>query len=259
MATVKPKPHKARKRFGQNFLIDTQVIDRIVATIAPKKTDNMLEIGPGKGAITLALLETLNQLHVVEIDHNLVTLLESLNQDKLSIHQADILQFNPAQLPTPLRIIGNLPYNISSPILFHLLVNHDKLVDMTLMLQKEVVERIVANPGNKHYGRLSVMMQAFFEVEFMFIVGADAFQPAPKVDSAVVYMKPLKKSLVDNAPLFEKMVKTAFSKRRKTLNNCLKSLIKQAQTSINLSQRAEQLSVADFIVLTQDYEKQHRY
>jgi len=249
--------HKARKRFGQNFLVDTRIIDRIVATIAPKREDNLLEIGPGQGAMTLPLLEKLDQLHVIEIDRDLITLLQSFDKDNLIIHEGDALKFDLDTLPTPLRIVGNLPYNISSPILFHLLENRAQVEDMTFMLQKEVVERMVANNGNKTYGRLSVMMQAFFEVELIFIVPPESFEPAPKVDSAIVYLKPLKKSLVDDVTTFQKIVKAAFAQRRKTLRNCLKLLLTQEQTSIDLSQRAEMLSVADFIKLTNDYEKQH--
>lgn len=249
--------HKARKRFGQNFLVDTKVVDRIVATIAPKSDDNLLEIGPGQGAMTLPLLEKLDQLHVIEIDRDLISLLESFDKSNLIIHQGDAMKFDLSVLPNPIRVVGNLPYNISSPILFHLLQNRALVQDMTFMLQKEVVERIVATHGNKTYGRLSVMMQAFFEVELIFIVPPESFDPAPKIDSAIVYLKPLAKPLIEDTSILEKVVKVAFSQRRKTLRNCLKSLLTQEQTSIDLSQRAEMLSVADFIKLTQDYEKQH--
>jgi len=249
--------HKARKRFGQNFLVDTKVVDRIVATIAPKSDDNLLEIGPGQGAMTLPLLEKLDQLHVIEIDRDLIGLLESFDKSNLIIHQGDAMKFDLSVLPNPIRVVGNLPYNISSPILFHLLQNRALVQDMTFMLQKEVVERIVATHGNKTYGRLSVMMQAFFEVELIFIVPPESFDPAPKIDSAIVYLKPLAKPLIEDTSILEKVVKVAFSQRRKTLRNCLKSLLTQEQTSIDLSQRAEMLSVADFIKLTQDYEKQH--
>lgn len=251
--------HKARKRFGQNFLVDTEVVDRIIATIAPKKDDNLLEIGAGKGAITLALLDKVKQLQVIEIDRDLVTALQSLKKNNLIIHQGDALKFNLNTLPSPLRVIGNLPYNISSSILFYLLEHRALIQDMTFMLQKEVVERIVAKHGNKTYGRLSVMLQAFFEVELLFIVLPKSFDPTPKVDSAIIYLKPLEKSLVNNFAIFTKVVKTAFSQRRKTLRNCLKLLLTQKQTSIDLSQRAEMLKVADFIKLTHDYEKQKQH
>ncbi len=249
--------HKARKRFGQNFLVDAKIVDRIIATIAPKQEDNLLEIGPGQGAMTLPLLDKLTQLHVIEIDRDLISLLQSFNKDNLIVYEGDALKFDLNTLPTPLRVVGNLPYNISSPILFYLLKNRALVQDMTFMLQKEVVERMVAKHGNKTYGRLSVMMQAFFEVELIFIVPPESFEPAPKVDSAIVYLKPLRTNLINNTTVFEKVVKAAFAQRRKTLKNCLKLLLTQEQTTIDLSQRAEMLSVANFIKLTKDYEKQH--
>lgn len=247
--------HTARKRFGQNFLIDNTIIGRIVAVIAPKFDDNLLEIGPGQGAMTLPLLEAVKELNVIEIDRDLITLLESFGKDNLIIHEGDALKFDLNTLPTPIRVVGNLPYNISSPILFHLLENRDKVVDMTFMLQKEVVERMVADNGSKIYGRLSVMIQAFFEAELIFIVPPESFNPAPKVDSAIVYLKPLPKTAVKNMSIFQKIVKASFAQRRKTLRNCLKSLLTQEQTTIDLSQRAEMLAVSDFITLSNDYER----
>lgn len=249
--------HKARKRFGQNFLIDNRIIERIIATIAPKRDDNLLEIGPGQGAITLPLLDCVEQLNVIEIDRNLISILESLQRPNLIIHQGDVLKFDLNTLPIPIRIVGNLPYNISSPVLFHLLENLDKIKDMTFMLQKEVVERMVANNGSKIYGRLSVMMQAFFDVQMIFIVPPESFNPAPRVESAIVHLKPLRQPKTKDIRVLEKVVKLAFSQRRKTLRNCLKPILTQVQTDIDLSKRAEMLTVDDFITLTQDYEKQH--
>ena len=249
--------HKARKRFGQHFLIDHRIIERIIATIAPKRDDNLLEIGPGQGAITLPLLECVAQLNVIEIDRNLSSILESLQRPNLIIHQGDALKFDLNTLPIPIRVVGNLPYNISSPVLFHLLENLDKIKDMTFMLQKEVVERMVASNGSKIYGRLSVMMQAFFDVQMIFIVPPDSFNPVPRVESAIVYLKPLRHPKTKDISVLEKVVKLAFSQRRKTLRNCLKSILTQAQTDIDLSKRAEMLTIDDFIALTQDYEKQH--
>lgn len=246
--------HTARKRFGQNFLIDYQVIERIVAVIAPKFDDNLLEIGPGQGAMTLPLLECVKQLNVIEIDRDLIGLLQGLGKDNLIIHQGDALKFDLSTLPNPIRVVGNLPYNISSPILFHLLENRDKVVDMTFMLQKEVVERIVADNDSKIYGRLSVMIQAFFKAELIFIVPPESFEPVPRVDSAIIYLKPLATTAVKNMTIFEKVVKASFAQRRKTLKNCLKLLLTQQQTAIDLSQRAEMLSVQDFITLANDYE-----
>ena len=249
--------HKAKKRFGQNFLVDNHVIDKIIRVIAPLSTDHLLEIGPGKGAMTLPLLEYNVRLHVIEIDHDLIKLLNSYGRDNLVVHQGDILNFDITSLPKPLRIVGNLPYNISSPILFHLLGFREHIKDMTFMLQSEVVERMASKSGNKVYGRLSVMMQAFFEVEMVFIVPPESFDPPPKVDSAIVYLRPLKDCSVSDIYTFEKIVKASFSQRRKTLRNCLKSLITQDKTSIDLSKRAEMLSVTEFIQLTNDYAKQN--
>lgn len=250
-------PHNPRKRFGQNFLVDDQIINRIISTINPKNNEIIVEIGPGKGALTLPILEHLDHLNVIEIDRDLVSLLNSLQQDKLTIFEADALQFDFNQFPQKIRVIGNLPYNISSPLLFHLLDFREQIIDMTFMLQKEVVDRIVATHGNKTYGRLSVMMQAFFEVESMFVVPKESFEPQPKIESAILYLKTRTEPLVKNPKLLEEIVKVAFSQRRKTLKNCLKSIINQSQTEIDLSQRAEMLSIENFITLMNDYEKQN--
>ena len=249
--------HKARKRFGQNFLIDRQVIERIVSTISPKKEDDIVEIGPGKGAITFPLLEQLNKLNVVEIDRDLIALLQSSQNTKLIIHEADALSFDYSQVSNNLRVVGNLPYNISSPLLFHLISQKDNIIDMTFMLQKEVVDRIVAKNNCKNFGRLSVVMQSFFDVELIFTVPRESFMPQPKIESAIVYLKTRQKPLIDDIKLLEKVVKICFSQRRKTLKNCLKSYLDQKQTEIDLSQRAEMLSVKNFITLTEDYAKQH--
>ncbi|HIF88208.1 MAG TPA: 16S rRNA (adenine(1518)-N(6)/adenine(1519)-N(6))-dimethyltransferase RsmA [Candidatus Thioglobus sp.] len=249
--------HKARKRFGQNFLIDSQIIERIVATIAPRAKDNLIEIGPGKGALTLPLLENLNAMKVIEIDRDLIALLESQNHKKLTVIEADALIFDFGQLEEKARIVGNLPYNISSPLLFHLLEHRSNVIDMTFMLQKEVVDRIVAPHGSKTYGRLSVMLQAFFDVELMFSVPKESFDPQPKIESAIIYFKPRTDAALSESTLLQKVVKAAFSQRRKTLRNCLKSILTQEQTDIDLSQRAEMLSVDEFINLTKDYAKQN--
>ena len=250
-------PHKARKRFGQNFLNDRQVIERIISTISPKKKDDIVEIGPGKGAITFPLLEQLNKLNVIEIDRDLTALLQSSQNTKLIIHEANALSFDFSQISNNLRVVGNLPYNISSPLLFNLLSQKDNIIDMTFMLQKEVVDRIVAKNNHKDFGRLSVMMQSFFDVELIFTVPKESFNPQPKIESAVVYLKTKQKPLIDDIKLLEKVVKICFSQRRKTLKNCLKSYLDQKQTEIDLSQRAEMLSVENFITLTEDYAKQH--
>ena len=249
--------HNPRKRFGQNFLVDNQIINKIISTISPKNNEIIVEIGPGKGALTLPILEHLDHLNVIEIDRDLVSLLNSLQQDKLTIFEADALQFDFNQFPQKIRVIGNLPYNISSPLLFHLLDFREQIIDMTFMLQKEVVDRIVATHGNKTYGRLSIMMQAFFEVESMFVVPKESFEPQPKIESAILYLKTRTEPLVKNLKPLEEIVKVAFSQRRKTLKNCLKSIINQSQTEIDLSQRAEMLSIENFITLMNDYEKQN--
>lgn len=249
--------HQARKRFGQNFLVDDQIVNRIVSTISPKKSDNIVEIGPGKGALTFTLLEHLDHLSVIEIDRDLISLLKLKKQDKLTIYEADALKFDYGLISNNLRIVGNLPYNISSPLLFHLLSSQNQIIDMTFMLQKEVVDRIVAKHGSKTYGRLSVMMQTFFEVESMFTVPKESFDPQPKIESAILYLKTRTKPLTENIKLLEKIVKVSFSQRRKTLKNCLKSILSQEQTDIDLSQRAEMLSVESFITLMKDYEKQN--
>ena len=255
--------HRARKRFGQNFLHDTGVIRRIIAAIHPQATDNMVEIGPGKGALTSLLLERLDQLQVVELDRDLIPLLEQQfpNPEKLTIHQADALKFDFQTLGTadkPLRIVGNLPYNISTPLLFHLLHYHELIKDMHFMLQLEVVKRLAAQPGNKNYGRLSAMTQYFCDVEHLFDVPPEAFNPAPKVSSAIVCLRPRPPRIVaKNLQTLEDVLRNAFNQRRKTLRNTLKNLFdaKQldalaAQINIDLSQRPEQLGIDDFVKIS---------
>ena len=249
--------HQPRKRFGQNFLVDHQIINQIISTISPKNDDSIVEIGPGKGAITFPIIKHLDHLSAIEIDRDLISILKSKEQEKLTIYQADALTFDFSQIPNKLRIIGNLPYNISSPLLFHLLDYRKQIIDMTFMLQKEVVDRIVAPPGNKTYGRLSVMMQAFYEVELMFVVPKESFEPQPKIESAILYLKTREQPLVKNSKPLEEIVKLAFSQRRKTLKNCLKPVLNQSQTEIDLSQRAEMLSTENFVTLMNDYEKQN--
>ena len=249
--------HKARKRFGQNFLVDQQVINQIVSTIAPKRMDSIIEIGPGKGALTFPLIDHLDHIHVIEIDRDLISLLQKKSNKKITIHESDALVFNFDQFTKNIRIVGNLPYNISSPLLFHLLNYRDSIIDMTFMLQKEVVDRIVAAPGSKVYGRTSVIMQAFFDTELMFVVPKESFDPQPKIESAILYLKTKSEPLVQNLRPLEEIVKIAFSQRRKTLKNCLKSVLDQSQTDIDLSQRAEMLSVENFVTLMNDYEKQN--
>jgi len=251
--------HRARKRFGQNFLHDQGVIQRIVQAVGPRPGQHLVEIGPGQGAITRGLLEAAGRLDVVELDRDLIPQLEQqfAGQDELCIHSADALKFDVCQLlpgEGRLRVIGNLPYNISTPILFHLLDQADCIEDMHFMLQKEVVERMAADPGSRTYGRLSVMLQARCQVESLFWIGPGAFRPAPKVDSAFVHLTPFREApfqLLDPG-WFRQIVTHAFSQRRKTLRNSLRGLTSAAQleaAGIDPGLRAERLSVGDFVRL----------
>ncbi|OFZ69213.1 MAG: 16S rRNA (adenine(1518)-N(6)/adenine(1519)-N(6))-dimethyltransferase [Betaproteobacteria bacterium RBG_16_56_24] len=248
--------HKAKKKFGQNFLVDEQIIAGIIAAIRPEPDDNMVEIGPGLGALTRPLLKRLNHLHVVEIDRDIIARLESdYPQDnlksKLTIHAGDALAFDFATLPAPLRIVGNLPYNISSPLLFHFAGYAERIRDMHFMLQNEVVERMVAAPSTPAYGRLSVMLQYRFHMEKLFDVPPESFRPAPKVNSAIVRMVPLPAGEIPvrNEKLFSGIVKAAFGQRRKTLRNTLRSFLNEddfEQLGIDAQLRAENLGVAEF-------------
>jgi 16S rRNA (adenine1518-N6/adenine1519-N6)-dimethyltransferase len=247
--------HQARKRFGQNFLHDQSVIAEIIHAIAPRPSDHMVEIGPGLGALTHPLLAVLPTLTVVELDRDLIERLKK--NEQLVVHEQDALQFDFSSLAAPLRVVGNLPYNISTPLLFHLLTFTDHIEDMLFMLQNEVVDRICAKHGSKTYGRLSVMMQYFCEVEKCFLVPPEAFRPAPKVDSAIIRLTPHKtKPHVLDADVsnkdFETLLRTAFSQRRKTLRNNLKNDVDTKTLDaldFDLSLRPEMFSVADFVAL----------
>jgi 16S rRNA (adenine1518-N6/adenine1519-N6)-dimethyltransferase len=252
------KGHQARKRFGQNFLHDDNVIRNIVKSIRPKVGDNMVEIGPGMGAITEHLLDaTEGHLNVVELDRDLIPGLKVkfFNHAGFVVNEADALQFDFQSLKVderPLRIVGNLPYNISTPLIFHLLSYADTVKDMHFMLQKEVVQRMASGPGENNYGRLSIMAQYFCDVQHMFDVGPEAFQPAPKVDSAIVRLVPHKvlPHPVKNHKTLENIVRESFSMRRKTLRNNLKKTISDEQLSalgIDAGLRPERLSLADFV------------
>jgi 16S rRNA (adenine1518-N6/adenine1519-N6)-dimethyltransferase len=248
-------PHVARKRFGQNFLVDRHYIDRIVAAIDPQRDDKLVEIGPGLGALTRPLLERAARLTIIEIDRDLAARLSAeFPPDRLALHNVDALAFDFATLGPDLRIIGNLPYNISSPLLFHLAGYDACLRDLTVMLQKEVVERMAAAPATPEYGRLSVMLQVRFRIERLFIVPPGAFRPAPQVDSAVARLTPLREArlpLADEA-LFGRIVAAAFGQRRKTLRNALKTLASEAdleRAGIAPGARGETLAVADFVRL----------
>jgi 16S rRNA (adenine1518-N6/adenine1519-N6)-dimethyltransferase len=249
--------HKAKKQFGQNFLVDERIIGDIISAIRPEPEDNMVEIGPGLGALTRPLLKILNHLHVIEIDRDIIARLESdyprdNPKSKLIIHAGDALEFDIATLPAPLRIVGNLPYNISSPLLFHFAASAGRIRDMHFMLQNEVVERMVAEPSTPAYGRLSVMLQYRFWMEKLLDVPPESFRPAPKVDSAIVRMIPLPAGeiAVRDEKLFAAVVRTAFGQRRKTLRNTLKGYLSGQDfenLAIDAQLRAENLAVADFI------------
>ena len=244
--------HKAKKSFGQNFLVDQTIIADIVRCIRPEADDNMVEIGPGLGALTRPLLQHLHTLHVVEIDRDIIARLKTdYPQDTIVIHEGDALKFDFATLAAPLRIVGNLPYNISSPLLFHFAAYAARITDMHFMLQNEVVERMVAAPSTPQYGRLSVMLQYRFEMEKLLDVPPQSFRPSPKVDSAIVRMIPLPadRIRVRNEALFAQVVAGAFGQRRKTLRNTLKSWLMEAdfaELEISPQLRAENLGVAEF-------------
>ena len=250
--------HQARKRFGQNFLIDNHIINMIIHSVHPKPDENIVEIGPGLGAITTELLKSAGKLTVVELDRDLIPKIQSrsIGLGELSIHQADALRFDFTTLATEkkLRIVGNLPYNISTPLLFHLLKTSACIKDMYFMLQKEVVDRICANPGEAPYGRLSIMVQYHCEVEHLFNVSSDAFKPKPKVESAFIRITP-HISLPHLANDFEKfadIVRTAFNQRRKTIQNSLKpflSIEQIEQAGVDPKARPETLSTAQFVLL----------
>ena len=265
--------HSARRRFGQNFLVSDGVIRKIVEAIAPRAGDTVVEIGPGLGALTEPLLERIDHLHVVEIDRDLIARLrQRFPPERLSIHEGDALEFDFGTLKAagPLKIVGNLPYNISSPLLFHLVPFAPLVYDMHFMLQKEVVDRMVAEPGSKDFGRLSVMLQYRYHMERMFIVPPGAFNPPPKVDSAIVRMIPVDFSKVGagglcipgmslreqvtatDPALFARVVTAAFSQRRKMLRNTLREFIGEAELAalgITPTARAEDIAVADYVRL----------
>lgn len=247
--------HIARRRFGQNFLVDTHYIKRIVDAVAPRPGDNLVEIGPGLAALTAHLIARAGTLKAVEIDRDLAArLMAEFPPPALELHVGDALAFDFATLGPALRVVGNLPYNISSPLLFHLATFDAQLVDLHVMLQKEVVARMTAAPGTADYGRLSVMLQATFSVERLFVVPPGAFRPAPKVDSAVARLRPLgaAKPHLDDPALFARLVMAAFVQRRKTLRNAVSALCDAAaiaSAGIDPGARGETLSVDDFVRL----------
>jgi len=248
--------HRPRKRFGQNFLQDHSVIDRIVSSIAATKTDHLVEIGPGQAALTRPLLEMAGQLDVVEIDRDLAARLsdEMSHLQRFRLFNVDALKFDFCQLVSadkPLRIVGNLPYNISTPILFHLTKQRQCVQDLHLMLQKEVVERMAAAPGSRIYGRLSVMLQIAWQIDPLFQVNPASFSPPPKVDSSVVRLTRLAEppAAIKDEAHFARIVSDAFAQRRKTIRNSLKNHISASELQaldIDPIRRPETLSIDEF-------------
>ena len=256
--------HRARKRFGQNFLHDQNIIHRIVRAIRPQKNDTLLEIGPGQGAITSELLASGCELHALELDRDLVEILTRKFSDRSNFHlrQGDALKLDiralieSAKLPpaTQLRVVGNLPYNISTPLIFHLLAQSARIIDMHFMLQKEVVERLAALPNNKEYGRLGIMTQYFCRIEPIIDVPPGAFSPQPKVQSAVVRLTPYPAlphpaKSVEN---LQQVVRAAFNQRRKTLRNALQTLLDAddiGACDIDPGARPETLSLPQYVAL----------
>ena len=249
--------HVARKRFGQNFLTDKFVLDNIIDAIGPEKGQALVEIGPGLAAMTALLLKRLDHMHVVELDRDLVTRLErNFPREKLTVHSGDALKFDFGSIPVlpgeRLRVVGNLPYNISSPLLFHLADFAHLIEDQYFMLQKEVVERMVAGPGSKVYGRLSVMLQWRYEMALMFIVPPTAFDPPPQVESAIVRMIPKREKLPCDGATLEAVVLKAFSQRRKVIRNCLAGMFTEpqlVQAGVDPTARPEAVGLEAYVAL----------
>ena len=253
--------NKPRKRFGQNFLHDSFVIANIVKAINPAKDDHFIEIGPGLGAISAPLISKIAKLDAIEIDYDLIPKLSAKfkDQNNFTIHQADILKFDLLSIiaqQTKVRVAGNLPYNISTPLLFKLINYINNIQDLHFMLQKEVAHRLIATPGNKNYGRLTIMMQYYFDIQLLLEVPASAFKPAPKVVSSFIRLIPKENSSrenIINQDLFSNIVTQAFNKRRKTIKNSLENFINYddfIKLDIDPKLRPEQLSISDYIILS---------
>ena len=257
--------HRPRKRFGQHFLSDPGVIDAIVQAIDPNPGDTVVEIGPGHGAITGPLAKRAGHLHCVELDRDLAAALRRRfgDRDNVTIHEADALKFDFCALGDSLRIVGNLPYNISTPLLFHLIDSRGCISDMYFMLQKEVVERMAAGPGSKAYGRLGIMLGCHLSVEALFDVGPQCFDPPPAVMSAVVRLAPLGNSqpAIDDEKLLGRLVATAFSQRRKTLRNALKTMLDDAELrslGIDPGKRPESIPISAYVALANYISRRNR-
>ena len=253
-----PAPHRARKRFGQHFLHDRNIIDRIIRAISPQQDDNLLEIGPGRGALTLPLLKHCKPFTAIALDRDLIPILQQqVSEDsRLNLINTDILNFELASLSCAedLRIVGNLPYNISTPLMFHLMESFCRIRDMHFMVQKEVAKRIVADASTAHYGRLSVMIQYYCHCQYLFDVPPGCFTPPPRVDSAIIRLTPHATPIasVNDCTMFSEIVQAAFSQRRKTISNSLKSTLSSecfASCQIDKRLRAENLTLQDFACL----------
>ncbi len=250
--------YQTKKRFGQHFLHDQSVIQNIVTSIYPKPDDTLVEIGPGLGALTFPLLEKVDHLHVVEIDRDIIQRLRDRQDPRITIHDIDALKFDATVVSSEdrsLRVVGNLPYNISTPLIFHLLESATSVKDMHFMLQKEVVDRMTAVPNTKLFGRLSVMVQYHCQTENLFAVPPGAFSPRPKVDSAVIRLTPweTKPYVAKDIKVLSHLVNQAFMKRRKTLRNALKEVLTAEQiesAGVDSGLRPENLSVEDFVKLS---------
>jgi 16S rRNA (adenine1518-N6/adenine1519-N6)-dimethyltransferase len=253
--------HRPRKRFGQHFLTDPGVIAAITGAIAPSAGNVIVEIGPGEGAITRALAARTGTLHAIELDRDLAAMLkkEYGATSNVTIHEADALRFDFGALGESLRIVGNLPYNISTPLLFHLLEFRDRITDMHFMLQKEVVDRMAAGPGSKTYGRLSIMLGCHFQIDSLFDVDRQAFEPPPEVTSAIVRLAPLPAGtfVINDPKRFSRLVAQAFSQRRKTIRNSLRQLVDEATleaVGIDPGLRPEAISIAGYVRLANTLE-----
>ena len=253
--------HHPRKRFGQHFLHDKNIIDRIINVINPSPDQTIVEIGPGQGALTLPLLKRTGELHVVEIDRDLAQEITTLGKTHGTVHMhcVDALEFDLKNISDkPIKVVGNLPYNISTPLIFHLLGQMDGISEMIFMLQEEVVDRLIAGPGSKTYGRLSVMVQSQCMVEKLFRVGHGAFKPPPKVGSAVVRLTPHHQAIAEikNHAAFTLIVRECFNQRRKVLRNALRNLLTSEQIQsldIDPGLRPERLTINQFAALANYY------
>ena len=260
LALANGRPHYARKRFGQNFLHDENVIRKIVDSISAVEGDHLLEIGPGLGALTKELAKTGATIHCVELDADLAKSLRTEFQeyDSIKIIEGDALKFDLSSIATekrPLRVIGNLPYNISTPIIFHLLKNSELIRDMTFMLQLEVIQRMISKVGKRNYGRLSLMVQYYCEVEHLFNVASSAFSPKPKVVSALARLKPHNSTSIraKDSDCLQTVIRTAFNQRRKTLRNSLRTIIPEAlldRIAINKNLRPQDITLNEYVEIS---------